>query len=181
MKVFLLHSEKDGWAWNAEGQGRDMCIYPWAYVCRAQWQSVWSEAFFSLFSKRKLEAPQSPAASLNGVPVHLSWSGNKSTAGLQRAVAQLGRPVVLAWWDSTVSVEWCWLLTIGADGEGISMKLVAGGWKLGPEAIITIVSSGNIKMQGEKIKKIAFLYFRGFKVELAVAMATIFSLQSLVI
>jgi len=52
-----------------------------------------------------------------------------------------------------VSVEWCWLLTIGADGEGISMKLMAGWWSLGPEAIITIVSSGNIKMQEEKKKK----------------------------
>lgn len=36
-------------------------------------------------------------------------------------------------------------------------------------------------MQREKIKKIAFLYIREFKVELPVAMATIFSLQSLVI
>ena len=89
-----------------------------------------------------------------------------------------------------VSVEWCWLLTIGADGEGISMKLMAGWWSLGPEAIITIVSSGNIKMQEEKKKKkkrkkerkkIAFLYIREFKVELPVAMATIFSWQSLVI
>lgn len=157
MKVFLLHSEKDGWAQKAEGQGRDMCIYPWAHMCRTQWQSVWWETFCSPFSKRKLGAPQSPAASLNGVPAHLSWSGNKSAAGLQRAVAQLRRPVVLAWWDPTVSVEWCWLLTIGTDGEGISMKLMAGWWRLGPEAIITIVSSGNIKMQGEKIKKIAFL------------------------
>lgn len=61
------------------------------------------------------------------------------------------------------------------------MKLMAGWWSLGPEAIITIVSSGNIKMQREKIKKIAFLYIREFKVELPVAMATIFSLQSLVI
>lgn len=61
------------------------------------------------------------------------------------------------------------------------MKLMAGWWRLGPEAIITIVSSGNTKMQREKIKKIAFLYIREFKVELPVAMATIFRLQSLVI
>lgn len=147
MKVFLLHSEKDGWgetqlgwAWKAEGEGRGMCIYPWDYVCRTQWQSVWWETFCSPFSKRKLRAPQSHAASLNGVPVHLSWSGNKSVAGLQRAVAQLRHPVVLVWWDPMVSVEWCWLLTIGADGEGISMKLMAGWWRLGPEAIIIIVS-----------------------------------------
>jgi len=166
---------------EGRGEGRGMGIYPWASVCRTQWQSVWWETFCSPFSRRKLGALQSHAASLNGVLVHLSRSGNMSVAGLQRAVTQLRHPVVLVWWDPMVSVEWCWLLTIGADGEGISMKLMAGWWRLGPEAIITIVSSGNKKMQREKIKKIAFLYIREFKVELPVAMDTIFSLQSLVI
>lgn len=164
-----------------QGAGRGMCCCPWAGECRTQWQSVWWEIFFSPFSKGKVWAPESHTASLNGVLVHSSWSGNKPVAGLQRAGAQLRHPVVLVWWDPMVPVEWCWLLTIGADGEGISMKLMAGWWSLGPEAIITIVSSGNIKMQREKIKKIAFLYIREFKVELPVAMATIFSLQSLVI